>query len=511
MKNKDLFSETYHFQSTVLIVDDDRQQLEILTDCLEESVSTIITASNGKEALSTAKKELPDIILLDVMMPEMNGFDVCTQLKKDPRTKDIPVIFITALNDLNSILKGFSCGGVDYVSKPYHTKEILSRLNTHIRVQFQQRKMIELSLELKAAKEEAEAARIIAEKANKAKTNFLCNISHELLTPMNMIQSMTHFALDSGLNPKQTEYLQKIKSSSDFLKLLIDDILEYSTIDSGNAIINNDTFEISKVISYVRDILSSKIVENKELQLLISEDPMIPKLLLGDYNRIQRILIHLGDNAIKFTSKGFVKLKVRLLEKNDHHVSISFSVIDTGIGMSESQQEFFFQPFTQANMAKDRKYSGVGIGLALCQQMIKLLKGKFSVSSGPEKGSVVTFQLNFSLPQGLNHSEDNHNHIELLSDNTTAVLKKDYENQSTNDLMRNQPMNTFLYQLIVKLEACLKKRNPVKSEQLIIEILSNTHEKEIRRFMQKIQENVRRYQFKNAQKQLSILSKMINN
>jgi len=498
MINKDIYTETNDFQSTVLIVDDDKQQLEILSDCMENFASTIITASNGIEALSKAREELPNIILLDVMMPKMNGFDVCSQLKEDPRTKDIPVIFITALNDLNSILKGFSLGGVDYITKPYHTQEIISRLQTHIKLQYQHRKLMELSLELKASKEEAESARIVAEKANQAKTNFLCVISHELMTPMSVIQSLTHFALETELNSKQTEYLEKIKKSSGVLKELIDDILEYSNIESGKAVVNKELFEINAALAYVKNILSTRISDQKKLQLMISLDPMVPKFLKGDSHRIQKVLIHLGDNAIKFTSSGYVKIKVRLLEKNAQKASIIFSVKDSGIGMTKQQQEFIFQPFTQANMSKNRQFEGVGLGLALCRQMIKIMNGKLSVHSQPNEGSLVTFQLDLLLPEE-----------KMLSMQEEETITTDTKNLDEKNEISDQNKNDQLKDLLAQLEVCIKKRNPKKCEEVIQRIKSIKGEIQIFYDISEIQDFIKRYQFEEAQEQLILLTKSL--
>ena len=138
MSNHDILAKDCQFQSKILIVDDDEQHVEMLCDCIEDYVSSIVTAINGFEAIAKAKKELPDIILMDVMMPEMNGFDACKKIKEDSTTSHIPVIFITALNDLESILRAFDSGGVDYLSKPFHSKEVISRLKNHLKVQFQQ-------------------------------------------------------------------------------------------------------------------------------------------------------------------------------------------------------------------------------------------------------------------------------------------------------------------------------------------------------------------------------------
>jgi len=500
MSIKESFDLDSRFKSKILIVDDDRQHLEMLSDCIEDYVSNIITANNGIEAISKATTELPDIILMDIMMPEMNGFDACKQIKEDSRTTHIPVIFITALNDLDSILEGFASGGVDYVSKPFHTREILSRLKIHLRMQHQQRQLIDLAIELKATKEEAEAARIVAEKANQAKTNFLCNVSHELMTPMNMIMNMTHFALDSGLTSKQKQYLEKIKSSSALLKELIDDILEYSKIEIGEQKTYNESFELKEIINNVYNQLRLKIIDSDRVQLILAEDPLIPPQLIGDVKRLQKILFHLGDNAIKFTSQGSVTIKTRLLELKDNQASVGFSIKDTGIGMDKAQQELLFQPFVQADSSKTRKYGGVGLGLALCRQLIKLMNGKIFIKSTPNKGSVVKLQFDFHVPekQALNQQP--------IEKNTIISAKKNESNTKTSGLIEKGVLAQNISELLDQLQRNIKKRNPKKCKEICDLALELMLDKSMRERIEQIQDNLRRYQFKVAQDLLQAIN-----
>ncbi|ETR70015.1 MAG: signal transduction histidine kinase [Candidatus Magnetoglobus multicellularis str. Araruama] len=500
MSIKESFDLDSRFKSKILIVDDDRQHLEMLSDCIEDYVSNIITANNGIEAISKATTELPDIILMDIMMPEMNGFDACKQIKEDSRTTHIPVIFITALNDLDSILEGFASGGVDYVSKPFHTREILSRLKIHLRMQHQQRQLIDLAIELKATKEEAEAARIVAEKANQAKTNFLCNVSHELMTPMNMIMNMTHFAIDSGLTSKQRQYLEKIKSSSALLKELIDDILEYSKIEIGVQKTYNESFELKEIINHVYNQLRLKIIDSDRVQLILAEDPLIPPQLIGDFKRLQKILFHLGDNAIKFTSQGSVTIKTRLLELKDNQASVGFSIKDTGIGMDKAQQELLFQPFVQADSSKTRKYGGVGLGLALCRQLIKLMNGKIFIKSTPNKGSVVKLQFDFHVP------EKQASNQQPIEKNTIISAQKNESNTKTSGLIEKGVPAQNISELLDQLQRNIKKRNPKKCKEICDLALELMLDKSMRERIEQIQDNLRRYQFKVAQDLLQAIN-----
>jgi signal transduction histidine kinase len=495
MSDQDLLEKDQIFQSKILIVDDDEQHVEMLCDCIEDLVTTIVSAKNGIEAIAKAKDEMPDIILMDIMMPEMNGFDACQKIKDDSRTQHIPIIFITALNDIESILRAFNSGGVDYISKPFHTKEIVSRLKNHLKMQFQQRQLMDLAIELKTARESAENARIIAEKANQAKTDFLCNVSHELMTPMNMIMNMTHFALDSGLNSQQTEYLENIRKSSELLKELIDDILEYSSFESGNVSSKEEVFQLQDVLTTVNNKLSLRLKEDGQIQLIFSEDPLIPKQLIGDAARLEKVLFHLGDNAIKFTASGYVKIKSRLLEIKDNQASVSFSVEDTGPGMSKKHQEALFQPFIQADSSRTRKYGGVGLGLALCRQLIKLMNGKLFINSIPGKGSIVKLHFYFSMPE---KQETVSNSVEIEINETDASSDNKNMSENVSETLSKQELADLLDQL----DRLVKKRNPKKGKLICDEILKFNIDKVIREHIQKVRDCLRRYQFKDAQNQM---------
>jgi signal transduction histidine kinase len=499
MNYQDFLANYSRYQSKLLIVDDDVQHVEMLCECIEDYVTTIITAINGVDAIAKAKEEIPDIILMDVMMPEMNGFDACKEIKKDSKTAHIPVIFITALNDLESILRAFDSGGIDYVSKPFHTKEIVSRLMNHLKIQFQQRQLMDLAIELKSARESAETARIVAEKANQAKTDFLCNVSHELMTPMNMIMNMTHFALDSGLNTRQTQYLEKIQKSSELLKELIDDILEYSSYESDKISIHQEIFRLQDVLVTVHNKLSFRLKEDSQVQLIFSEDPLIPQQLIGDSARLQKVLFHLGDNAIKFTSSGYVKIKSRLLEIKNNQASVSFSIKDTGHGMDKKQQEALFQPFIQADSSKTRKHGGVGLGLALCRQLIKLMNGKIFVNSIPNKGSIIKLQFDFPIPVNEDH--------DLKTSETETPLQpiENPKNEEISEIKTDSISEQQLNDLMNQLNTHIKKRNPRKGKQICEQILKYKIDSMIRERIKQVHDNLRRYKFKDALDQLSLM------
>jgi len=380
----------------ILIVDDTPTNIQLLAEVLHAHYRLKV-ATAGKTALEIAGKpeSRPDLILLDIMMPEMDGYEVCRRLKQDPATQGIPVIFITAKNDVVDEELGLRLGAADYLTKPVKVSILLQRignllereqLRKEVETQRDQleARVAERTLALSIAKEAAEAA-------NRAKSVFLANMSHELRTPMNGILGMSELLRRRVTDPKALDQLSKLTQSAQRLLGLINDILDISKIEAERLTLEQVSFSLGEVLENLISLLEVKLAE-KGLRAFINLAPEIAGMTFqGDPLRLGQILLNLAGNAVKFTEQGSINLRVRLLEESAADILLRIEVQDSGIGITPEDQKRLFNAFEQADGSMTRKYGGTGLGLCISKRLVQMMGGEIGVTSAPGQGSTFWF------------------------------------------------------------------------------------------------------------------------
>lgn len=396
-------------KGNILIVDDTLESLQLLSTTLSEQGYKVRGAAKGKMAIRTAALSPPDLILLDIKMPEMNGYEVCEELKAEEKTSNIPVIFISALDEVIDKVRAFKVGGVDYITKPFQVEEVLARIEHQLMIRRLSRQLQAQNEQLQLEIQERKKAEEAAAAANRAKSEFLANMSHEFRTPLNIILGFTQVMnRNHQLSSEQRECLEMIGHSGQHLLELINDVLDLSKIESGLIILDESSFDLYRLLDNLETMFQVK-AEQKNIQLLFNVQSNVPQYVRTDLKKLRVCLINLLSNAIKFTEYGNVTLRVERKVGSEQgearntpdnqllssaSPSLIFIVEDTGCGIAPEDISSLFDAFVQTERGR-KSAEGTGLGLTITKKFVQLMGGDIQVSSAVGEGT--TFQFGIKL------------------------------------------------------------------------------------------------------------------
>lgn len=352
----------------ILIIDDVSNNIKIVGNILKTEDYKLFFATSGKDALKKVKINHFDLILLDVMMPEMDGFEVCRRLKELPDTSEIPIIFLTAKTDTESIIKGFEMGAVDYVTKPFNASELLARVKIH--------------LELKKSKQKLKEALAV-------KNKFFSIIAHDIRSPLSTLLGFSEILssnFDALPEKKKRDLSNRIAGSTKLLYNLIINLLEWSKVQINRINYRPELFNLKSMIRTNMSLLDDSAQE-KQINLTLNVEEELN--VYADPNMIKIVIRNLLTNAIKFTpDHGAVTITAH---KKDDVVEII--VADNGIGMDEETIRKLFRIDVHHTTRGTNDEKGTGLGLILCKEFIERNSGEIQVESTKGKGSSFTFTL----------------------------------------------------------------------------------------------------------------------
>jgi len=358
-------------ENTILVVDDNPTNLGVIVDYLEDQEFEIITARDGEEGLEKAAYARPDIILLDIMMPGIDGFETCRLLKESELTNTIPVIFMTALASEEDKVRGFEMGAVDYITKPVQQREVLARVNTHLRIQEQSKQL------------KAQAEQLLA--LNASKDKFFSIVAHDLRGPFLPLLGNLELLADMADQFTTEEVKEMSVTSHRAAKRvadLLENLLQWSRIQMGRMEYLPERLNLSGIAQQTVELFGP-IAQAKGISLQYDIEDGLK--VYADDNMLRTVLRNFVSNALKFTNpQGTVTISARLTGKN-----IEISVADTGVGISEDALNKLFIIGIHNSTTGTAQEKGTGLGLIMCKEMVELNNGTVWIESIVGKGTTV--------------------------------------------------------------------------------------------------------------------------
>lgn len=395
----------------ILLVDDLPENLLALQGMLEGLGENLVLASSGREALQHVLQTDFALIVLDVGMPVMDGFEVAKLVREREKSRHIPIIFLTATSPESShIYLGYEAGAVDYIIKPVAREILLSKLRVFVELYRSRLKLADQIVQRERQRWEAEQLRENLEqekrysqqmekladglgKANKVKDEFLSVMSHELRTPLTVVMGYTGMIMDGMLgeiNENQKEALQKIINRSNDQLAMINSVLQATALEGGAVKVDSHEVNLRNFLDELRSSYEALSVNQLGLAWDYPSDLPVVKT---DSAKLKQILQNLMNNAIKFTERGTVTISAGIKEGLSPQASrrfVEFKVVDTGIGIPKEHLPFIFEKFRQVDSSETRSFGGVGMGLYIVKEFTEVLGGTVEVESEPGKGSTFT-------------------------------------------------------------------------------------------------------------------------
>lgn len=440
--------------SRILVVDDSRTQATHLARLLQEVGHEVDVLHDSTQVLDRLREESYDLLLSDIIMPELNGYDLCRAVKREPGLDSIPVILLTSLRSTSDILEGLAAGADNFVTKPYNPETLCKRVGDALasgdgrrsadsvdfvfqqkrfRIDASRQQMLTFLMSTfedftysKSRQREASQAAAMrleqktrqleqanreaaehkrrgdelslekerAESANMAKNRFVATMSHELRTSLNGIIGLAQLLAAGNTDPKHREYLDLLLTSSQNMIRLVNDVLDLSKIEADRLEQENIVFDIHQLLEEMWLAFEHR-ADAKGVKFEISLSDDVPRQVRGERLHLRHVLMNLCSNALKFTDSGNITLRCTRVESQTSDCVLRFEVEDTGIGIPADRLRDIFEPFTQADVSATREFGGTGLGLTIARRLVEFMGGTLSVESRIGEGSRFHFQVGF--------------------------------------------------------------------------------------------------------------------